>query len=312
LRILITTIGRKVFLVRYLREQLGSEGYVVTADMSQRAPAGYFSNRFHQVPAIQDPNYLDRVLEIAALEKIDLVIPFKDTELGLFASRRKDFESIGAQVMLSDAQAVLDCEDKLRTASQFLRAGVMTAEIYTDSLPPRFPAVWKQRGLGVETSGCTIVRNREEIEAAKTFSPDGILQEYIPGPEYTLDVYCDHDFTPRMLVPRERIALRSFVTDVGRTVAWEPFLDEVTRITRTFRLAGVVNIQAFRSGNANTYLEINPRLSGGLHLSLRAGFDLVAALRNYCDGSPLPARLGEYHLGLTMARYDEAVFFEEP
>ncbi|MBN1103512.1 MAG: ATP-grasp domain-containing protein [Deltaproteobacteria bacterium] len=312
MRILITSIGRKVFLVRHLREGLGAGCRVVTVDMSLRAPGRLFSDGFYQVPAIRDPGYIDRVLEIAEREKIDLIIPFKDTELGLFAAQRDDFESIGTRLMLSDAEAVLDCEDKLRTLSRFRNAGVRTPEIRTESDPPRFPAVWKQRGLGVETSGFAVVSNERELQAVQVMAPEGILQEYIDGREYTLDVYCDHQYRPRILVPRERLALRSYVTDIGRTAPWEPFLEEVERITQAFRLEGVINIQVFVHGEGHTYLEINPRISGGFHLSLQAGFDLVAALRNYLLGEDLPPGIGRYKVGLTMARYDEAVFFEEP
>jgi carbamoyl-phosphate synthase large subunit len=279
--------------------------------MSPRAPGRFFSDTFYQVPAIRDPGYIDRVLQLTEKEKIELVIPFKDTELGLFAARRSDFETIGARLMLSDAQAVLDCEDKLRTLARFRHAGVKTPEIYRDTVPPLFPAVWKSRGLGEETSGFSLVWNESELASAKLLQPHGILQEYVRGQEYTLDVYCTHDFEPRILVPRERLALRSYVTDVGRTSAWEPFLEEVTRIAKTFRLRGVINIQVFRNEDGHSYLEINPRISGGFHLSLQAGFDLVAALRNYLLGEELPAGISPYKEGLTMARYDEAVFFEE-
>lgn len=309
MRILITSIGRKVFLVKYLRDKIGSKGKIVTVDMSDRAPAGFFSDKFYKVPAVKDPSYMARIIDIVEAERIDLIIPFKDTELPLFARHHSTLEGMGAIVMLSSAETVLHCEDKVKTAARFRAAEVFTPEIYRDEQLVTFPLVWKPTGLGEETSGCYVAKNKAELSAAKTFLPNGMMQEFIDGQEYTLDVYCTRDFIPIILIPRKRLALRSYVSDVGQTENWRPFIDEVKRIAHAFKLEGVVNIQTFTTDRGHYYLEINPRIAGGFHLSLKAGFDFIAALKNFCYGDPQPSELGDYSQGLTMARYDEAVFF---
>ena len=56
------------------------------------------------------------------------------------------------------------------------------------------------------------------------------------------------------------------------------------------------------------FIEINPRFGGGCPLSIQAGYPFPQWAVEMALGralSPLPADLGD---GLTMLRYDEAVF----
>ncbi len=64
-------------------------------------------------------------------------------------------------------------------------------------------------------SRCAIAR---ELEFFLRLRPDPVVQEYLDGPEFTIDVLCDFEGAPLSIVPRERVVIRAGVIDRGRTV----------------------------------------------------------------------------------------------
>ena len=60
----------------------------------------------YQVPAADDPAYIDRLLEICKTEKIDVVLPFMSAELLPLIDRRHEFERLGTKVSVSDRHSV--------------------------------------------------------------------------------------------------------------------------------------------------------------------------------------------------------------
>ena len=59
---------------------------------------------------------------------------------------------------------------------------------------------------------------RASSTSSSTTWPTPIVQEYLDGPEFTIDVLCDFDGRPLSIVPRERVVIRAGVIDRGRTV----------------------------------------------------------------------------------------------
>ena len=74
-------------------------------------------------------------------------------------------------------------------------------------------------------------------------------------------------------------------------------------------LEGPLNVQGFISRDRKiTFVEINPRFSGGLPLSLAAGADLVGEyIRGILD-EPVRADRLAFRPGVTMIRHFEEVF----
>ena len=92
------------------------------------------------------------------------------------------------------------------------------AEWLPSTLPAdvAFPLFVKPRG-GRGSVGAYRVNDRRELEFFLSYVTDPIVQEYLDGPEFTLDVLCDFDGQPISVVPRERVVIRSGVIDRGRT-----------------------------------------------------------------------------------------------
>jgi carbamoyl-phosphate synthase large subunit len=73
-------------------------------------------------------------------------------------------------------------------------------------------------------------------------------------------------------------------------------------------LTGNVNIQGFIDGHIATFIEVNPRFSGGLPLSLASGCDLVGQHLRGIHGLPLEGEKLKYRTGAKMYRYWNEVY----
>ena len=85
MNILFTCAGRRTYLLKYFKEQLGADGIIVGTDMQLTAPALTAADVKEQVPAVYADDYIDRTLEICHKHKINAVISLNDLELPVLA-----------------------------------------------------------------------------------------------------------------------------------------------------------------------------------------------------------------------------------
>ena len=132
------------------------------------------------------------------------------------------------------------------------------------------------------------------------------MQEYLDGPEFTIDVLCDFDGRPLSIVPRERVVIRAGVIDRGRTVN-DPRLIALAR-----RLPGDPLCRADQhpvpdARRAPAIFEINPRFSGGIPLTIQAGADFPQMLVKLALGRRVEPSIGEFKDDLWMTSYEIVV-----
>ena len=74
MNILFTCAGRRTYLLKYFKEQLGSGDKIIGADMQLTAPALSAADVRVLVPAIYDEHYVDALLEICESHQVDVLI----------------------------------------------------------------------------------------------------------------------------------------------------------------------------------------------------------------------------------------------
>src|SRR5262249_52899198 len=142
------------------------------------------------------------------------------------------------------------------------------------------------------------------------YVPEPVVQEYLDGPEFTIDVLCDLAGRPLSIVPRERVVVRAGVIDRGRTVKDERLLDLATACARAIRFVGAVNIQCRMVGDRPVIFEINPRFSGGIPLTIEAGADFPMMMLQIAAGCRVAPAIGRFRDNLWMTNYEASVFLE--
>ena len=106
---------------------------VIGVDMNIDKTVYGLVDAIYKVPRATDPYYIDRLLEICKKERVDIVMPFMSAELIALIDRKKDFESIGTKVSVSDRNSVEITNNKykfyerihtlFRSGNDFLQSG---------------------------------------------------------------------------------------------------------------------------------------------------------------------------------------------
>lgn len=315
LNVLITAGSRRVPLVQSFQRALRATGggAVVVADVNPLSPAVYMADRSHQVPLATDPRYIDAIRRICEAERIGLVIPTIDDELTLFAEAAESFAAAGTRVAVSPTETTETCNDKYATWRVLSSRSLPVA---TTCLPTElpdaveFPLFIKPR-VGRGGVGAFVVRNQHELQFFLHYVSQPILQPYLHGPEFTIDLCCDFNGRVLSVVPRERVLIRAGVVDRGRTVHDPALIALAVACADAVPFVGAVNIQCRVVDGRPVIFEINPRFSGGIPLTIMAGADFPRMLVQLARGRRVASSIGRFQDGLWMTSYETSVFVPE-
>ncbi len=314
IKILFTSVGRRVELMQVFRaaaDRLGVALEIWGADMTETAPALCYCDRAVKVCRIKDDNYIPMLLEVCEREGIDALIPTIDTDLLILARNKKAFERIGTLVLVSDEDKVAICRDKRFTADYFGSVGLKSPRPVDDyrRYDGGYPAFIKPKD-GSSSIGAHKVDNAEELKAYSNQVADYIVQPFISGTEYTVDVFCDMDGKPIYITPRIRQAVRA--GEVLKTVIVNDarIIEEVKCLIDDFKPCGAITVQLIRDDETGIdyYIEINPRFGGGAPLSIKAGADSAEALLRLLSGEKLDFCLNFAADGAVFSRFDQSAY----
>jgi carbamoyl-phosphate synthase large subunit len=314
--VLITAASRRVPLVRAFRTAVEKQGQgrVITTDINPLSPALYFGHRHHIVPLTTDRHYIPIIESICDVEGVNLIVPTIDDELPTFGRVRERFAAIGVEVAISSERTGLICNDKYETWRFCRRHGVATPRTWLGEealgTELRYPVVVKPR-FGRGSVNVFPVRCEQHLGLFLSYVNDPIVQDFIDGTEFTVDVLAD--FRGRVLsaVPRERLVIRAGVSDKGVTRKNVAVMDFAVEIAEKLELVGAANIQCKWDGERVTLIEVNPRFSGGIPLTIAAGADFPAWMVKLAAGGSVRSQLGRFQDGLAMMSFEESIFAEE-
>jgi carbamoyl-phosphate synthase large subunit len=315
LNVLLTAGSRRVPLLEGFRRALRDlrlAGSVHVTDVNPLSPTVLVADRAHLVPLSNDPGYLDCVTEICNRERIGLLIPTIDDELPLFSDARDRFARIGVCVAISDAFVTTLCNDKFATCAYLRDRRVAAAESYLpETLPDdvAFPVFVKPR-FGRGSIGAFRADDRRQLDFFLSYVPDPVIQEYLNGPEFTIDLFCDFNGTPISIVPRERAVIRAGVIDRGRTVRDQVLIDLALTCCAVLKFEGPCNIQCRVVDGVPVIFEINPRFSGGIPLTIAAGADFPRMLVELAIGRDVKPVIGEFTPDLWITNYESSFFVD--
>ena len=314
--VLVTAGSRRVPLVQAFQRALASTpggGVVVVTDVNPMSPAVYAADRAFRVPLSVEPQYIDRILEIAIGESAGLIVPTIDDELVLFGEAAPRFAAAGIRVAVSAPATTSLCDDKYLTCAALRANGVTAATSWLPSELPATPAfplfVKPRRGRG--GIGAYAIRNTKDLEFFLGYVADPIVQEYLDGPEFTIDMLCDFDGRVLSIVPRRRDVIRAGVIDRGCTVNHPDLIALAQACAAALPFIGAINIQCRMVGGRPVVFEINPRFSGGIPLTIESGADFPKMLVDLAAGRAVEPAIGRFRDRLWMTNYEASVFLTD-
>ncbi|MBF0170608.1 MAG: ATP-grasp domain-containing protein [Nitrospinae bacterium] len=314
MNILITAASRRVAMVKGFVKalaDLGVPGAVHVTDTDPLSTGLRFAHKAHMVPFSDSPSYLPRLLEICQQEHIRLVVPTIDEELINFGSWKEEFVRNGAIPLVSDTTVGRICRDKFQTARWFGEHQFPFATTWLpgdiDPAKAKYPLFIKPR-KGRGSVGAHMIKNERELRFFVDYVEDPVIQTYLHGSEFTVDVLAGLDGRILSVVPRQRMVIRSGVCDRGQTVMDKELIALCARICETMQVVGPVNLQLKKQRGKATFFEVNPRFSGAIQLTVAAGADFFRMIVEEALGrNPAPA-VGAFKGGVLMMSYEDSLF----
>lgn len=311
-KILFTSIGRRVELIQAFRKAAFDSKtnlMIYGADMSTDAPALFYCDKTFQICRISDENYIPSLLNICKDNKIDLLIPTIDTDLLKLSENKVSFSKIGTTVMVSDYNMIKICRDKRLTYNFFVECGLNSPATFDDKdkYNLSYPCFIKPKD-GSSSVNAFSVKNKNELCYLSTQVKDYIIQPFIQGEEYTVDIFCDFLGQPIYIVPRKRLATRSGEVLKTKIIYDSNIINDCKKLIDKFKPCGPLTVQLIRetSTNIDYYIEINPRYGGGAPLSIKAGANSPLAILSLLEGENLYFN-NNFETEVIYSRFDQSI-----
>lgn len=315
IRVLITGSGTVTCqsFIKGLRQQDELDPYIVTTDPNPESAGRYFSNAFYTIPLAKDQNFLPVLTEIIQKERIQLLVPIVDYEFDKIAASVGKFAALGCKTSISSAESIAIANEKEKTFKFFTEIGIDTPRTWMPSELPdpktiKYPIFIKPR-TGRASLDVYKINTPDELKYYLTLVDDPILQEYVKGKEYTIDVLSDFNCRVIGVVPRQRVETKVGISYKGRTVDDPIMVEKAKYIAEKLKIVGHCNMQLFVDDkNRYCFFEINPRYSGTLTLTIAAGLNSPYLLSKIVLGDKVEPIIGKYEKNLLMLRYWEEVY----
>lgn len=302
--ILLTSVGRRGYLVKYFKEALGNNGKVYVSNSSDISPAFNYADGCVVTPLIYDEGYIEFLLEYCKQKEIRAIISLFDIDLPVLSKNKHKFNEHGIDVIVSNPEVIEICNDKWKTY-QFLRENnfntVNTYIRLQDAIRDlrnnkiKYPVVIKPR-WGMGSISVMEAENEEELEILYKMAINKIknsylkyesinnideavlIQEKIKGKEHGLDIINDLKGNYQTTIVKEKYAMRAGETDCAKVINNSELKELGENIGKKLCHIGNMDMDVFLVDNKPYVLEMNARFGGGYPFSHMAGVNLPKAI----------------------------------
>lgn len=285
----------------------GFQGKIVSTDADPLSPGFYLADAYATLPPISDPAFFDRALAVIEREEVTLILPTSGFDILVYSQRKAELEQRGVTVAMSDYPVMENCVDKWR----FYQLTHERFPLPRTTLDPQqgvtFPCFVKPiRGKG--SRGTALCRSAGELAYQLATQKDLLIQEYLPGEEYSIDVLSDLRGAPLVAVPRVRLATKEGISVKGKVVH-DPEIEQLClELAGFLGLKGPSCLQMKRDAHGDAkFLEVNPRMGGGTIFTTLAGVNFAMLMVALAAGEKVqipPFR------ELTVLRYYEEIVLD--
>lgn len=320
MNILVTSAGRRVKIIEYFKESLSElKGKVIATDCDMNAPAIHFADNYEIVPRIDDPNYIQDILDICKKYDIDAVISLIDPELALLANHQTLFDKENIKLILSSTDMVDISFDKFKTYHYLNDRGIQSVPTY-DKLEEvlallknnvlTYPLVVKP-AKGSASIGLFIVDNETELNEAYNKFEGQIIQPFYKDKEFGIDVYIDMNNGELVdLFIKEKLRMRAGETDKSISIHNEKIEQLVKNMIKKTNFVGPIDIDCFEYNGEYYISEINPRFGGGYPHAYEMGCNFMDYIVHNLQGEFNQEYKGfNYEKDYVMMKYDRTKLF---
>lgn len=317
MNILLTSVGRRSYLVNYFKKALDGDGEVHVMNSSKTSPAFLVADKATVSPLISDKSYIPFLLTYCKENDIKAIISCFDIDLPILSENKEKFRQIGTTVVVADSEFVEACNDKWKTYQFLTRNDFLAPKTYIDLSEAisalhrgdlHFPVMIKPR-WGMGSIAVYEAETEEELkvlyektkrklsttylkyESAADMENAVLIQEKINGQEYGLDIMNDLNGAYMNTSVKMKYTMRSGETDCAITVD-DPRLKKIgKKISGLSHHPGNLDCDVFVTDGKYYVLEMNARFGGGYPFSHIAGVDLPKAIVKWLRGEEVSTDL---------------------
>ena len=317
MRMLITSAGRRAELLQCFRSDAGALGIsleILACDLNPEwSAACRLADQRLAVPRVDDPGYIDALLNICRNYGVSLLVPTIDPELLPLAQARGRFAEIETHVALCAPALVDIARHKLKTARFFASNGIATPRTALAEDARDHPAEWDwpliiKARHGSASRGLKQALSADDLPDLSLSEPL-VAQQLLKGREFTINMFFSRQGGFHTAIPHERMQVRAGEVEKGVTRRVPALADVARRIAQVLPgPSGVLCFQAIIGDDGKPWVfEINARFGGGFPLAHHAGACFSRWLLEEQLGRT-PTAHDDWREGITMMRYDAAVF----
>ncbi len=312
MNLLITSVGRRSYMVKYFKKAMidaGVYGEIHVMNSSPISPAFRLADKAVVSPLAYSDEYIPFLLDYCQANSIRALLSLFDVDLLVLAGNRKKFNQIGVKLLVSEMSIVKICNDKWKTYEFLKGTDINTPETWlsvNDALKAfskrdiSWPLIVKPR-WGMGSIGIHKAWDEEELEVlyrivnreirnsyliyeSMASKQCVLIQECVHGEEYGLDVINDLEGNYCTTIVKQKYGMRSGETDCAKTVKEERISNLGERLSEKFRHYGNMDVDVLKKNTELYVIDLNARFGGGYPFSHTAGVNLPLAIIKWLMG----------------------------
>lgn len=271
-----------------------------------------FCDSFHIIPKAKNLFFTESINKFSLHNSIDLIYVCSEPELLYICDHFNELaDEIRCRIAIPPLQVINLCRDKYKTM-EFLKNNNLPypcSVVYNEATPKddllkgfKYPFILKKIS-DCGSKNLHIIENRKEFEDVSNLDNSYMLQEYIPGTEYTNGVYKDSFSDEIHVITLER-TIKDGRSDEVKVIIDKEIEELCKTVAKKLNITNSINIQLRKKKGSPPFIfEINPRYSSTAFMRAQFGFnDVIYAFENIVlkkSITPPIIKIGEAYRYLT-------------
>jgi len=242
------------------------------------------------------------------------MIPLTNRAIEFMAYNRQELGGCSQRLWILENPVIEICHDKWKLYEFLESEGFNTPETFladkkTTSFP--FPLIAKPR-RGEGSKNLFILESYGDWDFYKKKCPQHVFQNRIEGQEFSVDCFFDQQGLPRLVVPRERLAVRGGEVMTSRINMDAGIIDRVEALGVKLGLKGPCTIQGLQDDKGKFYFtDVNLRFGSGYVHTISAGGDAPLMIYKELAGQELDINRPYIKNKSVMTRFPENIFLND-
>ncbi len=279
---------------------------IISTDVQSDPVGKYLADMFYRVPPPENEEYIRCIKEIVKKEDVKVIIPQTTREIIFLSQHLEEFREMGVSVIVSDYSSLSRANDKYLVIKECEKTNVPYPQYFLIDNEKDFLSALDKLGypdnkvvvkprLSNGLRGLRIINDetlsmKEFLEEKPTGLnidmesilkifrkgpfPEVLVTQYLPGDEYSVDVFRNANGT--MAIPRNRKDIRSGISFDTEIELREDIIKFSVKLAESLNLKYCFGFQfKLNETNVPMILESNPRIQGTMVASTYAGFNMI-------------------------------------